>query len=110
MWANYLTADAVVTEAARSLDEGVLSPQRLITAKLMSTELVFRSVECAAHIYGGAGVIGDQTVGARLLDAITLFSPAGTSDVNRGLLSALPRSDASLASLSMGPVEFMAAM
>jgi acyl-CoA dehydrogenase len=83
MQSRLMTARLAAYHAAHQLDSGLPCDAELINAKLLNTEYAMESAQDAMHIHGGRGLQISHSVERYLRDAMHLFPPAGTSDIQR---------------------------
>lgn len=72
---------------AYMLDTGQSCDAQLLTAKYNAVERGLASARLAAEIHGGAAALSDCPVDRYTRDLAALYAPAGTSDIQRHLMS-----------------------
>ncbi|WP_330457453.1 acyl-CoA/acyl-ACP dehydrogenase [Streptomyces sp. NBC_00820] len=91
MLANLDAAGTLAYAAADMLDRGVACDGTLMAAKLMGYELGVESARLAMEVHAAAGASMAGPMERFFRDAQLIFSPAGTSDVQRLRLARLAR-------------------
>ena len=83
MQSQLMTARLVAYHAAHLLDEGVACDIELMNAKLVNVESSLDTARTAMEIHAAEGLHTDRQVERFVRDAYHIYSPAGTSDVQR---------------------------
>lgn len=83
MQCHLMTARLAAYHATHLLDSGVPCDSELINAKLLNVELSLDSARTAMEIHAAYGLYPDAKIERFLRDANHIYSPAGTSDVQR---------------------------
>ncbi|MEO3976863.1 acyl-CoA dehydrogenase family protein [Streptomyces sp. CAU 1734] len=78
-----MTARLAAYHAVHLLDRGLACDAELMNAKLVGVDSAVDSAREALEIQAAAGLFTSREVGRYLRDALHLFAPAGTSDVQR---------------------------
>ncbi|MGW6454490.1 acyl-CoA dehydrogenase family protein [Streptomyces sp. NPDC055078] len=76
-----MTARLSAYHAVHLLDEGMPCDAELMNAKLINVESAIDSARNAMEIHAAAGLFTDRPIERYLRDALHMFAPAGTSDV-----------------------------
>ncbi|NUT52236.1 MAG: acyl-CoA dehydrogenase [Saccharothrix sp.] len=83
MQSQLMTARLAAYYAAHMLDQGIPCDADLISAKLLNVESSLDSARTAMEIHAAYGLDPGRTVERLLRDANHIYSPAGTSDIQR---------------------------
>ncbi|NKQ53533.1 acyl-CoA dehydrogenase [Amycolatopsis sp. K13G38] len=83
MQSQLMTARLVAYHAAHLLDEGLPCDTELMNAKLVNVESSLDTARTAMEIHAAEGLHSDRHVERYVRDAYHIYSPAGTSDVQR---------------------------
>ena len=83
MQSHLMTARLVAYHAAHLLDEGVPCDTELMNAKLVNVESSLDTARTAMEVHAAEGLHSDRQVERFVRDAYHIYSPAGTSDVQR---------------------------
>ncbi|TQM79781.1 alkylation response protein AidB-like acyl-CoA dehydrogenase [Saccharothrix saharensis] len=83
MQSQLMTARLAAYYAAHQLDQGAPCDADLISAKLLNVESSLDSARTAMEIHAAYGLDPGRTVERLLRDANHIYSPAGTSDIQR---------------------------
>ncbi|SFF75139.1 Acyl-CoA dehydrogenase [Actinacidiphila alni] len=78
---HLLTARTLAYHAVRLLDAGRPCDDDLINAKHVTTELLQDSARTAMNIWAAAGLLTEHPVQRYVRDALHMFPPAGTGDI-----------------------------
>lgn len=76
-----MTARLTAYHAVHLLDAGLPCDAELMNAKLINVESAIDSARNAMEIHAAAGLFTDRPIERYLRDALHMFAPAGTSDV-----------------------------
>lgn len=76
-----MTSRLAAYHAVHLLDEGLPCDAELMNAKLVNVESAIDSARNAMEIHAAAGLFTDRPIERYLRDALHMFAPAGTSDV-----------------------------
>ncbi|MFI2213388.1 acyl-CoA dehydrogenase family protein [Streptomyces sp. NPDC020141] len=76
-----MTARLSAYHAVHLLDQGLPCDAELMNAKLINVESAIDSARNAMEIHAAAGLFTDRPIERYLRDALHMFAPAGTSDV-----------------------------
>ncbi|MFI1014879.1 acyl-CoA dehydrogenase family protein [Streptomyces sp. NPDC020965] len=76
-----MTARLAAYHAVHLLDQGLPCDAELMNAKLINVESAIDSARSAMEIHAAAGLFTDRPIERYLRDALHMFAPAGTSDV-----------------------------
>ncbi|MGW6454317.1 acyl-CoA dehydrogenase family protein [Streptomyces sp. NPDC055078] len=76
-----MTARLSAYHAVHLLDQGMPCDAELMNAKLINVESAIDSARSAMEIHAAAGLFTDRPIERYLRDALHMFAPAGTSDV-----------------------------
>ncbi|MFE7129856.1 acyl-CoA dehydrogenase family protein [Streptomyces sp. NPDC057638] len=76
-----MTARLAAYHAVHLLDQGLPCDAELMNAKLINVESTIDSAREAMEIHAAAGLFTDRPIERYLRDALHMFAPAGTSDV-----------------------------
>ncbi|MEU4742941.1 acyl-CoA dehydrogenase family protein [Actinosynnema sp. NPDC023658] len=83
MQSQLMTARLAAYYAAHMLDQGIPCDADLISAKLLNVESSLDSARTAMEVHAAYGLDPDRTIERLLRDANHIYSPAGTSDIQR---------------------------
>jgi alkylation response protein AidB-like acyl-CoA dehydrogenase len=83
MQSQLMTAQLAAYHAAHLLDRGLPCDAELMNAKLINVEYALDSARTAMEVHAACGLYTDRPVERYLRDALHIFAPAGTSDVQR---------------------------
>lgn len=83
MQSHLMTARVLAYHAAYLLDSGFACDTELMNAKLVNVESAIDSARLAMEVHGASAVDGSHAVQRYMRDALHIFAPAGTSDVQR---------------------------
>ena len=83
MQSQLMTARLLAYHAAHLLDEGQACDTELMNAKLVNVESSLDSARTAMEVHAAYGLSADRGVERYVRDAHHIYSPAGTSDVQR---------------------------
>jgi alkylation response protein AidB-like acyl-CoA dehydrogenase len=89
MQSRLMTARLVAYHAVHLLDSGLPCDAELMNAKLVNVESAIDSARTAMEIHGASALDAARPVQRYLRDALHIFAPAGTSDVQRLRLAEL---------------------
>ncbi|GGZ63033.1 acyl-CoA dehydrogenase [Streptomyces inusitatus] len=78
---SLMTARLAAYHAVHLLDQGLPCDAELMNAKLINVESAIDSARSAMEIHAAAGLFTDRPIERYLRDALHMFAPAGTSDV-----------------------------
>ncbi|MEU0990649.1 acyl-CoA dehydrogenase family protein [Streptomyces sp. NPDC005953] len=78
-----MTARLAAYHAAYLLDHGTPCDAELMNAKLINVESTIDSARAAMEIHAATGLFTDRPIERYLRDALHLFAPAGTSDIQQ---------------------------
>ncbi|MER5771272.1 acyl-CoA dehydrogenase family protein [Streptomyces sp. NPDC001985] len=76
-----MTARLAAYHAVHLLDQGLPCDAELMNAKLINVESAIDSARSAMEIHAAAGLFTDRPIERYLRDALHMFAPAGTSDI-----------------------------
>ncbi|MER7048627.1 acyl-CoA dehydrogenase family protein [Streptomyces jumonjinensis] len=76
-----MTARLAAYHAVYLLDQGLPCDAELMNAKLINVESAIDSARNAMEIHAAAGLFTDRPIERYLRDALHMFAPAGTSDI-----------------------------
>ncbi|MFE5855473.1 acyl-CoA dehydrogenase family protein [Streptomyces sp. NPDC056500] len=76
-----MTARLAAYHAVHLLDQGLPCDAELMNAKLINVESTIDSARNAMEIHAAAGLFTDRPIERYLRDALHMFAPAGTSDI-----------------------------
>ncbi len=76
-----MTARLAAYHAVHLLDQGLPCDAELMNAKLINVESAIDSARSAMEIHAAAGLFTDCPIERYLRDALHMFAPAGTSDI-----------------------------
>lgn len=76
-----MTARLAAYHAVHLLDQGLPCDAELMNAKLVNVESAIDSARNAMEIHAAAGLFTDRPIERYLRDALHMFAPAGTSDI-----------------------------
>ena len=83
MQSQLMTARLVAYHAAHLLDAGMPCDNELMNAKLVNVESSLDTARTAMEVHAAEGLHSDRQVERFVRDAYHIYSPAGTSDVQR---------------------------
>jgi alkylation response protein AidB-like acyl-CoA dehydrogenase len=83
MQSRLMTARLAAYHAVHLLDRGLPCDAELQNAKLINVEYALDSARAAMEVHAACALFADRPVERYLRDAFHIFSPAGTSDVQR---------------------------
>jgi alkylation response protein AidB-like acyl-CoA dehydrogenase len=83
MQSQLMTARLAAYHAAHLLDRGLPCDAELMNAKLINVEYALDSARAAMEVHAACGLYTDRPIERYLRDALHIFAPAGTSDVQR---------------------------
>ncbi|MFF3686705.1 acyl-CoA dehydrogenase family protein [Streptomyces sp. NPDC002187] len=81
MQSRLMTARLAAYHAVHLLDEGMACDAELMNAKLVNVESAIDSARNGMEIHAASGLFTDRPMERYLRDALHMFAPAGTSDV-----------------------------
>lgn len=81
MQSRLMTARLAAYHAVHLLDEGMACDAELMNAKLVNVESAIDSARSGMEIHAASGLFTDRPMERYLRDALHMFAPAGTSDV-----------------------------
>ncbi|MER5988699.1 acyl-CoA dehydrogenase family protein [Streptomyces sp. NPDC001787] len=81
MHAGLLTAELLAHDAVRLLDEGRGDDGMLMNSKLVNVSSAIDAARTAMEIHGAACLEQDHPLGRFMRDALCLYPPAGTGDI-----------------------------
>ncbi|MEO3974715.1 acyl-CoA dehydrogenase family protein [Streptomyces sp. CAU 1734] len=76
-----MTARLAAYHAVHLLDQGLPCDAELMNAKLINVESAIDSARSAMEIHAASGLFTDRPIERYLRDALHMFAPAGTSDI-----------------------------
>ncbi|MHC5308021.1 acyl-CoA dehydrogenase family protein [Bartonella sp. LJL80] len=87
IYTNYRTAKLHAYNAMQKLDSDGHADSEIMLAKLIGTELAFKSAKYAMDVFGARGTSRNAKIERLLRDSLMLFPPAATSDIHRKRLA-----------------------
>lgn len=81
MQSRLMTSRLAAYHAVHLLDQGLPCDAELMNAKLVNVESAIDSARNAMEVHAAAGLFTDRPVERYMRDALHMFAPAGTSDI-----------------------------
>jgi alkylation response protein AidB-like acyl-CoA dehydrogenase len=81
MQSRLMTAKLAAYHAVHLLDQGLPCDAELMNAKLINVESAIDSARNAMEVHAASGLFTDRPIERYLRDALHMFAPAGTSDI-----------------------------